>query len=214
MPCKKLRFIWNVVVILAITILWVVLLANSGAAQDREDVKIRLGEGQLDEGRVGSTNPMPVDIVSGGVGGGDVTILGPFPLEVEIVAPLPVPVTAPAPLDVEVINGGPIDVNVVSGGAGGAQLGPLVEIAFADLNADHSTYATVTGLGYVDETYVFVWNNTDVPVKLSYDGGTTDHAIIPPFFWGTFPVDEDATDVELIVVGTATEGELYIQVGK
>lgn len=189
---QLLRYFLNFLFINLFTLICILLFAQTSAAQD---IKVRLGENQTDEGTVGYTNPMPV---TGAVGS---------TFDVEIVAPLP--------LDVEVTNSAPIDVNVVSGGSGSNnQLGPVVEIGFATLNATYATYASVVALGYTDETYLFAWNNTDVPFKVSYDGGTTDHAIVPPFFWGTFPIDADAADVEIEVVGTATEGEIYLQVGK
>lgn len=82
-------------------------------------------------------------------------------------------------------------------------------------------YSSITGtyadlsLGTIDDyTLIEVWNDTDGLYLLSWDEGTTDHHIIPPYSARTLKIKAGATSLYIKYSSAPTAGNLYFEVIK
>jgi hypothetical protein len=95
---------------------------------------------------------------------------------------------------------------------GAVALTEVIEFSAAAIEAGFAAYATITAtLGYTDHTQLFFWNDLDVAIEVSYDGGTTRHGIIPSGFWGTIPIEKGTATIFIQRLAAATTGVVYIQ---
>jgi hypothetical protein len=107
--------------------------------------------------------------------------------------------------DVSRANGFPVS------GSRYANVEALVEKAHGFFTATHQD---LTLVNVTTSTTLVYWNNTDGDIYLSWDGGTTNHEILPAKSTGALPIEEGATAVWAKYSTDPTEGTCYFGVKK
>lgn len=87
----------------------------------------------------------------------------------------------------------------------------LVEKGHAFFTA---SYQDLSLVNVTTSTLLTYWNNTDGDIYLSWDGGTTNHEILPAKSTGVLPIENGATAVYAKYSTDPTEGTCYFGVKK
>lgn len=77
-----------------------------------------------------------------------------------------------------------------------------------------TSYQDLSLVNVATSTLISYWNNTDGDIYLSWDGGTTNHEILPAKSAGVLPIENGATAVYAKYSTDPTEGTCYFGVKK